>query len=377
MKKFWKKTEGFTLVELIVVIAILGILAGVGTVGYSGYIKKANMAADQQLVSQVKNALELHYYADPTNAVSDYVVLKVNADADDGGDYADAAMKAAFGDGWKKTAQLKYSGWAVSNVLPSKDDAEKIVASSYYQNNSPAELISSFTGLTDALAGMSATASRDPLETMKGLVMSDAEIAALRTQLNDLGVSWEKDKNAYTTAVSNLLVNNVATEISGLNDGGTPSQMAQLALTYATLYGWASTSEDGAEVLEELNNTLKAEETDSSDVVAAINAASTKAGNSDTYKAYIGVDGQANHDALALPAIMGTVSNWGDSADMTISGLYSSDSITNAVNNYFAAVDTILAMGADTTFADALNGADGVVVFITSDGKTGCNISLD
>ena len=28
--------------ELIVVIAILGILAGIGTVGYSGYIKKAN-----------------------------------------------------------------------------------------------------------------------------------------------------------------------------------------------------------------------------------------------------------------------------------------------------------------------------------------------
>ena len=28
MRKFWKKTEGFTLVELIVVIAILGILAG-------------------------------------------------------------------------------------------------------------------------------------------------------------------------------------------------------------------------------------------------------------------------------------------------------------------------------------------------------------
>jgi len=56
MKKFWKKTEGFTLVELIVVIAILGILAGVGTVGYSGYIKKANMAADRTLVSAVNNA---------------------------------------------------------------------------------------------------------------------------------------------------------------------------------------------------------------------------------------------------------------------------------------------------------------------------------
>jgi len=56
MKKFFKKTEGFTLVELIVVIAILGILAGVGTVGYSGYIKKANIAADQQLLGFVNQA---------------------------------------------------------------------------------------------------------------------------------------------------------------------------------------------------------------------------------------------------------------------------------------------------------------------------------
>jgi len=56
MKKFWKRTEGFTLVELIVVIAILGILAGVGTVGYSGYVKKANMAADQALLDEINTA---------------------------------------------------------------------------------------------------------------------------------------------------------------------------------------------------------------------------------------------------------------------------------------------------------------------------------
>lgn len=56
MKRFWKKTEGFTLVELIVVIAILGILAGVGTVGYSGYIAKANKAADEVLLRNLNTA---------------------------------------------------------------------------------------------------------------------------------------------------------------------------------------------------------------------------------------------------------------------------------------------------------------------------------
>lgn len=51
-----KKNGGFTLVELIVVIAILAILAGVAVPAYSGYIQKANEAADITTCDAIQTA---------------------------------------------------------------------------------------------------------------------------------------------------------------------------------------------------------------------------------------------------------------------------------------------------------------------------------
>lgn len=213
---------GFTLVELVVVIAIIGILAGIGTVGYGGYIKRTNEGLDETLYKNIIYAGEIGKYENPgvTGLVT---VTKEKATVSSvSGDQAvvEKWLSDAFGSDWTDTVKYrtdKYVDDFGTIILPGLSDEQQTQLEKYLQSNlngKQKELADTCNNLSKAFAitflGNDSTAEA-ALAKVRTYLGADADAfeAALKKRLGD--------KEPTPTDIANATVLYIADKAAGMD----------------------------------------------------------------------------------------------------------------------------------------------------------------
>lgn len=265
---------GFTLVELIVVIAIIGILAGVGTVGYGGYIKRTNEGLDETLYKNILYAGEIGKYENP-GVTGRVIVTKTDAHVEAVGTSGNATvvekwLSDAFGTDWRNTVKYrtdKYANGTYGTIaLPAQsvdlDEARKADLEKFTQSNlsdHELELANTANNLsklfnTEFLA--EAGTSAEAVDMLAGQ-MTPADFAQFKEYLKTK--TGEDDFNKLNkTQIANATVLYVASKAKDMNaadvlatlnsNGGNNNvqgvfnnygKLPSAALMYGTMVGYA------------------------------------------------------------------------------------------------------------------------------------------
>lgn len=220
-------SAGFTLVELVVVIAIIGILAGIGTVGYGGYIKRTNEGLDETLYKNIIYAGEIGKYENP-GVTGRVIVSKTGARVDAVGASGDAGvvekwLKNAFGGDWAHTVKYRTDKYANGTygtiILPAMeitlDEDDKQLLDEFRKSN----LDGHEKELADTCNAISTLFATDKYITLAKTAIGQKELTNLLDKLKvpeDQRDDLTKLDNETKTKLANEIVLHVAGNASGM-----------------------------------------------------------------------------------------------------------------------------------------------------------------
>ena len=116
-----RNSKGFTLIELMIVIAIIGILAAIALPAYAKYMARARFTEVTTAVDGVKKQVELCIFAEGTGA-SKFTSNTVIANT--------ACKNSGKGDGWKIGKKTDYKTKYVSTITVTSGKIEAKAKSS-------------------------------------------------------------------------------------------------------------------------------------------------------------------------------------------------------------------------------------------------------
>ena len=350
-KRFWTldihNHEGFTLVELIIVIAILAILSTGAIAGYSAYVTSANRTVDESLATEIENVMILAYYNGTLKPGASIVVYygkagdeTYNVVVDPNGDMgAAAALIAAYGENYATSLRLSWEGWKDEmGSYPTADEIANVQGSNFKTENMGA-MLSQVQNVVNSAANY-----------FVGAGIADENV---KHYLENAGLSGETvtDPNAAANATVFMVADNlskVGPDSEGINttqfvkrwkagklneytEWDKPTrEAAQYAMVYA-----AATYID---TLPGSTTTYRQQmEGDHTNILSKCRAVLDAMDDTDEYKAYKS-SGQMEMDAKAFLTYMEGVSASADtlttSTDLTSQNYFNNDTVLNYVNDY-------------------------------------------
>ena len=382
-KRFWTldvhNHEGFTLVELIIVIAILAILSTGAIAGYSAYVTSANKTADEALAAEIENVMILAYYNGTLKDGATVVIHFGDVDAQAETGYGtEQVLIDAYGDNWAQALRLKWNGWKSGVAV----DADRMQA--VKESNFKGENLDGMLSQVQVVVGAAA-------DRLAGTDITEGMAA----YLDKAGINYDKDTMKFDATNAGAGANAFVFSVAGnISNKVTAEKEADFENAWM-LYMEGDVAADDEFDLLFGDNSVEAAAVKYAATLSLAQYMDSVNGNTnyqDRLMNYGDADIRANQDALrtemmdvlnnddkfsgygdmvskdqqAFLAYMSGVNSSEDAIikDMGLQGdnYFDNDSLLGYVNNYLTLSDAAIAAGA----------ADGTFVFVLNNGQVSC-----